>query len=348
LASGCEEEVTATVDVVRTVKTMVVETLAGQQARRISGVVESDVVSDLSFEVGGRIVSLAADIGDAVEEEQEIARLDQEPYRLQVQTAESELAQATARLRDAQEKYNQQATLFEQGFATKTSFDGALADYEAAQSSVAVAQTQLEIASRDLRNTILRAPFSGRVAERAVENFTEVGAGQKIVQIHDETTLNVEVSAPETLVSQITRLDPVTVVFPTLDGLTVAAQVTDIGARALNANAFTVKVALSERPERVRPGMTAEVIFEFANAATGQGFVLPNTALLPSGAPEVSFVFVFDHENQVVRQREVQVISIRDNDIAVSGDIEAGDIVVVAGVSFLADNMEVRLLEEAN
>ncbi len=345
--SGCDEPPEATPEVVRAVKTVVVDTRAGYQARRLSGIVESDVVADLSFEIGGRVLAIGVEFGDTVREGSEIAQLDQEPYRLRVQTAESELAQANARLRDASEKHNQQSTLYEKGFTTKTNFDAALADFEAAQSSVEVAKTRLEIAMRDLRNTTLRAPFDGLIAERAVDNFTEVTAGQKIVQIHDETSLNVEVSLPESLISSINRLDSVAVVLPTLDGLEASGVISDIGSRAISANAFPVKVALNDPPDRVRPGMTAEVVFEFENAATDQGFVLPNTALLVSGTRDEAHIYIFDPQQQVVRRRTVQVISIRDNDIAVAGDISEGDIVVVAGVSFLVDGMKVRRLEGA-
>lgn len=348
LLGGCEEEKTAPVETVRALKTTIAEVRAAQQQRQISGVVGSEVVSDLSFEISGKIISLPVEIGDVVGEGDEIARLDQEPYRLRVQTAQSVLTEAQARLRDAREKHEQQETLFKQGFTTKTNYDRALADYEAAQSSVEAAKTQLEIARRDIRNTILRAPFAGRIAERNVDTYNDVAAGSKVVRLQDETALNVEVSLPETLISFVRQNDPVTVRFPTLLGAVTQGRISDIGSQTGDANAFPVKIALTQKPAALKPGMTAEAMFKFDTAATGGAFLLPNTALLVSDQPSKAYIFVYDAERQVVRRREVNVLNIFNNDVEVSGDIKAGEHVAVAGVSFLADEMKVKLLAEQN
>lgn len=348
LIVGCDEEQVAPVETVRALKTTIVKARAAQQKREISGVVGSEVVSDLSFEINGKITSLPVEIGDVVGEGDEIARLDQEPYLLRVQTAQSVLSEAQARLRDAREKHQQQETLFKQGFTTKTSFDRALADFEAAQSSVNAAETQLKIAQRDIRNTFLLAPFAGRIAERSVDVFNDVAAGQKIVRLQDETKLNVEVSLPETLISYVRQSDAVAVRFPTLPGAEAAGRISDIGSRTGGANAFPVKIALIQKPAALKPGMTAVAVFRFDTAATGEAFLLPNTALLVAKEQSKAHIFVYDPERQVVRRRTVNVLNILDNDVEVSGEIKPGERVAIAGVSFLADEMKVKLLVEPN
>jgi multidrug resistance efflux pump len=50
----------------------------------------TDKYSRLSFEVGGMVQSVQVDIGDHVEKEQQLAVLDDEPYRLEVDAAQAE------------------------------------------------------------------------------------------------------------------------------------------------------------------------------------------------------------------------------------------------------------------
>jgi HlyD family secretion protein len=63
---------------------------------------------NLGFRISGRLVQVRFDEGDAVEEGAEVARLDAEPYRLQVEEAEAQLAAAKAR-----------AALLEAGYRTQ-------------------------------------------------------------------------------------------------------------------------------------------------------------------------------------------------------------------------------------
>ena len=144
--TACEEEKAPPVEVVRSVKTMVLETRAGEQTRKIAGITEAATVTDLAFETNGRIVEIPVDIGDTLKKGDVVAQLDGEPYRLRIKSAAGQLTEAQARLSDAEAKFKQQDTLYKKGFATKTAFDTALANLNSARSSVEVTTSQLQLA----------------------------------------------------------------------------------------------------------------------------------------------------------------------------------------------------------
>jgi hypothetical protein len=56
-------------------------------------------------------------------------------------------------------------------------------------------------------------------------------------------------------------------------------------------------------------------------------------------------VFVYDSGSSTVKKTAVQGTSVRQNDVVISGGIKSGDIVAVAGVSFLEDGQKVKLME---
>jgi multidrug efflux pump subunit AcrA (membrane-fusion protein) len=148
----------------------------------------------------------------------------------------------------------------------------------------------------------------------------------------------------------------VTITLASLRGLDVPGRITDVGATALKANAFPVKVAILEDVPGLELGMSAEVRFftgtttEGANddgTGAGSGYLIPFQALLPEKEPLRGHVFVYDPETSTVRRVQVRISGMLDNMILVDEGIEAGQVIAVAGVSFLADGMRVKLMEQA-
>lgn len=347
LLAACEEEQAAPELPVRAIKTFVVSERAGEQSRRIAGLTEASVVTDLAFESSGRMIVIDFDIGDAIEKDQVIAKLDPEPFDLRISTSRGQLVDAQAKLADAEAKFAQQKELYEQGFATKTAYDTAIANKNSAESNVQIAQSQLRLAERDLERTVLTSPFTGQVSEKYVERFTEITAGQKIVQVSANGETKVKANVPEGMVQRLEPGQTVTVSFPTLNDAEVAGHITQIGARATSTNSFTVTVVLDANDLPLRSGLTAEVVFAFETAATGKAFLIPLGALLPTTEEGKGFIFVFDKAASVVHRRAVHVLNVSGNDLEVTGEIAEGDILASAGISFLVDGMNVKLLQTA-
>jgi len=353
MLSGCEEEQVIVEAPVRAIKSLVVTQRAGEQVRRIAGIIEANLVTDIAFEVSGRILGLKAKVGDRVDVGTLIARLDPEPYLLKIQSIQAQLNEAEARLKDATAKFAQQSTLFKKGFATQTAFDTARANLDSATSSVNLTKSSLELAKRDFKKTDLIVPVAGQISEKYTEKFAEITAGQKIVQISSDGQLKIRATVPEGMVQRLKIGDGVDVIFPTImesrDGTMVpqsgAGRIIEIAGSAGAANSYPVTVRLTSGHPDAKPGMTVEVSFKFTTTATGTAFLLPISAVLPTAGKNNGAIFVFDKQKNIVRRRNIKVINIRDNEVEVIGDIAAGDIVAIAGVSFLIDNMKVSLLD---
>ena len=345
LLSACEEaSVEAPADPpIRAIKTLVLEDQSAEQIRRISGIVEAQTVTDLAFETGGQITKLDINVGDYVDKGEVLGELDSEPFKLRVDSARGEVDRASANLRDAKEKFEQQSALRKKGITTKTKLDTAIANLDVAESQLKVAQSSLSAAERELRKTQLRAPFRGRVSEKYVNVFSDVQARQQVVQVHTEGKLKVIASVPEGLVQKIKPGDYVSVGFPTLQGLQSEGTIEDIGSRAGAANAFPIEIVLNSQYPELRPGITAEVTFRFASETNGSAFIVPNTALLPSAEKRIASVFVYDEAGGVVNRKKVTIMNVRDNELEIEGPLKAGDIIATAGVSFLTDGMKVKL-----
>ncbi len=344
LPSACDDPVPVDKNVVRSIKWATLDQGVAAQERRIAGIVQPVDVTQLSFEVSGRVQTLHVRLGDKVQAGDVIAELDREPYLLQVRHAEAEVAAANAVYMEERRNLERQRILFRDGWIAQARLDSAVAGHDAAESQVGARNAHLDLRRRDLGLTLLRAPFDGVITAKAIEAFEEVANGQPIFELSGERDLKVTLRVPPTLINQIHQDQSVTVRFPSDPTLELAGTVTEIGARAAEANAFPVTVVLDEAPDRLRAGMSAEVGFAFdSTSQVANSLMVPMNAIL-SGDGQDYHVFRYDEGTSTVRRVPVEIEDLHDNEVQIAGDLSAGDIIATAGVEFLADGQEVRLM----
>jgi RND family efflux transporter MFP subunit len=338
-------------EVVRSIKwTRVVETTT-KQVRMISGTTKPVDQTALSFAVGGTVETAPARLGDRVKKGQVLAELDQQPFIYAVREGEAALSKAQANVVERRANYERILALYESNNASKAELDEARASFDSATSQVKAAKAQLGLARRDLRKTVLRAPFNGSISMREIEPFVEVPAGRPIFALDgEESGFEVDAAVPESVVIRLELEDEADVVFPSLRNRRVPGVITEIGSRSRTATTFPVTVQLSEQFPELRAGMSVEVAFEFipekkSGGSIAQGLIVPIAAILVG--KDQHFVFVYDEETSTVRRTQVTTANLRKNDVIVeSGSLKADDIIAIAGVQFLNDGQKVNLMKE--
>ncbi len=343
--AACKEK-TEIVEVVRAIKTITVKEQAAEKIFKFSGQVSAVDSSGLSFQVGGQVASVEVDIGNRVEKDQLLAVLDAEPYQLEVDAINAELVKARNNVTKTKAEYQRQKRIFKEGAGAKRFVEVSEYDYKAAKSAVDYNIARLDQAKRDLRKTELLAPYDGTIAWRAVEPNEEVRAGQKIFEINASGNMQVELAIPETTVDLVNVDDQVTITYPTLPGESEKGRISEIGSAAVKASAFPVKVKLIDPNEKVKPGMTAEANFFIKDKNRKPGYLVPFQALLPGTEANRGFVFVFDKQTSTVQKKPVHARGTEEEKAIVDEGLAEGDIIAVAGVSFLADGMKVKLMEK--
>lgn len=342
---GCGEPPPPPEPVIRPVRVAKVFATGSQQRRVFSGVAKAGTESTLSFRVPGIVQRLPVAVGQQVRAGQVIAALDEVDYELQVREAEAALRQAEAQASNAQADLRRVRSLFEDDNASRDDLDAAEAAAASMQAQVEAAERRLELAQRRVSYTRLTAPMPGAVAEVRIEVNENVGAGQPVVVLTSGAQPEVEVSIPESLITRITEGDDVTVQFDALENRSFDGVVTEVGVTASGlATTFPVSVRVTEAEADVRPGMAAEVTFEFTGPATANRFVVPAEAV--GEDRQGRFVFVaepIDDQHAVVRRRPVEVGGFAPGGLEVFQGINDGDLIVTAGVSQIEDGREVQI-----
>jgi RND family efflux transporter MFP subunit len=337
-------------EVIRTIKTIKVEARATAQTRKFSGVIEAVDKSILGFEVAGNVKDVKYEAGQEITKGEVIATLDPRTFKLDVDAAQAKLQRARAQLTEKEAEYERYRKVNEEspGAVSQSSVDQTKAAFASARENVRVAVSELNLAKRDLEKTEMMAPFDGVIAQRHVEPFSEVQRGDPVYDVFVEGAMEVASSIPETDIEGIYIGQNCRMVFPIDINQVYNGIVTEIGRVAGTANAFPIKIKILTMDPKLRPGMTAEVTFQIAEAGHQQAFLLPVSALVAGENRGQGYVFVFDEATATVQRVAVSGIkSVEGNRLMVSEGLKGGEIIAVAGVSFLEDGQKVKLMEAA-
>ena len=348
LLSACSKPPVEFKEAIRPIAWQAVEVSNLDQVRRLSGTVQPLESANLSFQVGGKVAGVEVNLGDTVKKGDVLATLDQRSFRLSLQSAQARLQQAQSALTEATNEYNRYKELADKGLVSRSGFDNAKAAFESATSSVNVARAQMNIASKDLQDTTLTAPYNGKITKRLIEPSVQVAPGSPVFEIEGEDGLEVQVLVPETLIRELSQNTQLKITFPVLENLVLDGSISEIGASAQSANAYPVAVLIESSTSELRAGMTAEVDFTFEGVGrTGYRGDIIRVPISSLGADvgQGAYVFVYDKDKQVVNRRAVQTENIIDNEVLVSSGLKTGEIIATAGVTYLRDGQQVTLLD---
>jgi RND family efflux transporter MFP subunit len=350
--AGCREEETDAKPVVRGLKVHEIAEIERAQTRRFPGVLEPADLTVLSFEIGGRLGELDLAVGQRVATGEVLAALDPETLSLQVQAADAAVSQADASAKNAAETLARQEQLLERGTVTKVNVDDARTQAEAAAAALLQAQKSLESAKENLEKADLQAPFDGIVNSVEASSHATVAAGTPIATVYSMDTFEVAFSVSFDAASEIVVGTPATVRLADRPDVGLHAVVSEIGARADAVASFPIVLELKETHPILKAGMAVEAAIDFPLPAR-EGYLLPLSALIKDGQsgdpggegePARAGVFIYEAGSSTVRRQEVSVAGIRENMIVVTEGLEPGDLVASAGVSFLKEAQEVKLL----
>ena len=297
-----------------------------------------------ALRAGGRpeeIASLEANVQAAeaqVEQARDqVERSEQLTERGVVSTAQ--LDQDRANLRVAEAQLDVQ---LEQLAIGRTG--GRQEDIDAAEAALRGIEAQLDEARSTLDDATLRAPFTGIVARRDIENFTNVQAGQSIVLLQRLAVVHLVFDVPAPDVSAVAEagFDNVTnkVTFDALPGQIFDGEVVEFSTQADSATqTYRGRIAVTI-PEDVviLPGMAGQVI----NTAPIEAGVLmvPLTAVgaTADGSPVVWLVGA----DQTVTRQAVTLGAAAGDSVSIMDGLSAGDMIVSAGVGQLSEGMTIR------
>ena len=223
----------------------------------ISGALKAVNSALVKARVPGELQGLTVREGDAVQAGQVIARIDASEYQSRVRQAQQQAESAKGQVDIAKRAFDNNRSLVDQGFISKTALDTSLASLASAEANYRAAQAGTEIAAKALEDTVLKAPISGLISQRLAQPGERVAVEARIVEILDLSRLELEASLSATE-SLGVRLGQSAVLQIEGAAKTVQARVVRINPNAVaGSRAVLVYLALETTPG-LRQGLFAQ------------------------------------------------------------------------------------------
>ena len=314
----------------RSVKALRIADPSVLSGRTFPGKAEATQEVDLAFEVSGTVISRLVNKGDQVQAGDLLAQLDPRDYQNERDAAQAESQRARA--------YRDRIAMAARTGAVS------LQDLTDAEARLNVAIAQLNIKQKALDDTRLTAPFSGVVAATYVEQYQRVIAKQKVLRLLDLSQIEMTIDIPENLISYIPYVSSVWCRFDAFPDRTIPARIKEIGAEASNTTRTYPVTIIMEPPDAIPllPGM-AGVVGGSADLPAGlvqRGVEIPVEALF-SDRPDSSFVWIITKPGNTVTRHQVTVGNLTPRGIMVTDGLAIGDLIAIAGVSYLQEGQQV-------
>jgi len=325
-----------------------------EQSLELTGWIEASRIVRVSSKVSGRLESLAVVLEDGkvlpveeglrVRKGQELGRVDREVYLAQLAAAEAAVRAREVELADAEREKRRIMSLYEGGSVTEQAKDRAVTAVELASANLRAAEADLELAKINLRESTIVAPMDGVVTAKHVDPGNLVRIGDPIVTIADIETVKIIVPVAERYADKITEGMPAVISVDAFADRRFHAKVYSLHP-VLDPQTHTlqVEIRLDNEEGLLRPGMFARVKLVLQHRE--KAVVIARDVVL-GGKINEPYVFVVEEQDgRKVACKRIVRLGIREGGrCEVVEGLREGELLVVNGMHFLADGMQVELV----
>ena len=290
----------------------------------------ANLVSDnevkILTESDGRIARLLVDEGAWVSKGQTLATLDREDTGI-------DLAKREVKLENARLAFERGERMLGEGLISQELYEKLRMENEMARQEVAEGRY-------NIGKTAIRAPFSGRITGRIVEQGQHLRAGEELFVLADFDPLVAFIHLPEREVLGLRPGRETRITLKADESVRFTGRIRQISP-VVDPGTGTVKVtveAVNPLPAAVRPGgfVTIDIIRESRSGAV----LVPRQAVLR----ELQSAHVFVAKNGIAEKRAVRLGLEEGESIETLAGLKPGERVIVAGQGSLKQGSPVEIL----
>ena len=291
-----------------------------------AGSVRARRESAIGAEVSGRVVSVLVDVGDEVDEGDELFRIDPVPYEIAVAESQAGLALARVELENARAEEARVERLVEERATSMSARDERKTAAAVAAARVAQMEARLAATRADLERTVVRAPYAGSVVERRAHEGAMAGT-QPVIVLQETGHLEVVLNIPEATLVPVAVGDAVGVFAPGL-AEPVRTEITRVSDRVDPATrTVEVRAPVASPGGILKAGsfVRAEVVVE----PDGPRPTVPRSALLVRDGRTFVFAVDGDHVRQITVRTGAQTEEITEllSGVDVGTELVRGEVV---------------------
>jgi multidrug efflux pump subunit AcrA (membrane-fusion protein) len=212
-------------------------------------------------------------------------------------------------------------------------------DFQLADTGIQQAEAAVELASLQLDEATIKAPFDGLIAELNISEGSTAGPQAPVARIVSQE-VEVVIDVEENRLGQVFEGQNAALRVTAYPGQDFPAVVTSVAPVAdKDTHTFAVKITPVDAEGVLRSGMYADV--SILAEERQQTLVAPRAAVILVNNQETVYVV---KENNTVEQREITTGLVNGNYAEILSGLEAGEIVVIAGQPNLVGGAPVEIV----
>lgn len=291
-----------------------------QKQHQISAFVQALDQAQLGFQVPGRLSEQWVEIGQAVNQGDDLLSLYNPALAPQIDRLNAQIKANQAELTQTQAELERNQSLSSIQAISQNQLDRLASQVEQLQAQHATLSAQLQEAQNNFQETTLKAPFSGEVADILVKAGTMVQAGQPVITLSGSEVFEAPLYISHDLLKHLTVKQQLNAF---IGQQTFTVTVKEI-SRAANPASQLFKVLVSIDPKiRLLAGEKIELIIK---EPIDHIYQLPVNAVIDDGINEP---YIYSLENNVVKKITVGVVDFYQNQVWVTIDQHKGDVTIV-------------------
>jgi RND family efflux transporter MFP subunit len=313
--------------------------------------------SKIGPKISGTLEAVYVDEGDEVKGGHILAKLDQEIILIGKRQCEASVRVAQAQLKEAQlqeenlrKEKARLANLHEKRAISQQRYDDIVTAHSMAVTRLEILTAQivscnenLAMAEQKLKDSVIRAPFSGIIVKRLVNRGEYVSTMPPTVLfvIVNIDKVKTEVALPEVHLARVAKGNRVEITADAYPGTQFGAKVSTINPLVDPVSrTFIVKIEIPNRDHRLKAGMFARATL-YPKVHRG-ALVVPFKSVLQRDGK--TGVFVIDEDRALFRPITVGITD--ENEVEVIEGLAQGEEVISDGHYGMADNTKVQVLRQ--
>ena len=162
----------------------------------LSGSIAPVVQATVKSKVGGEVEQVTVREGEDIEEGDVIARIDTRNLQAQYDRELAAVEKAAADRDLATLNRDKNRALLEQRYISQNTYESTESAYAGSLANLKLAEAQARLAKINLDDAVIRAPFSGTLAQRLVEPGEKVSQDTPVVSLVDLRQMLLEAAVP--------------------------------------------------------------------------------------------------------------------------------------------------------
>lgn len=332
---SCGEQSNTSKEQIRPVKAMLIGNGKAFNNRSFPGKARATQEVNLSFNENGSLIELPINIGDKVKKGALLAKLDPREF-------EAKLKAATAEMTRDQHNFLRAKELVKKGHISKS-------DYDLLEAKFSVSQSNLDLASKAMTDSVLKAPFDGQIADLYVKNYQTVAKQQVIARLLDSSQIEMVIQIPESAISYIPQAIDITVQFDAFPKYLITARIKEVSNEASPDTRTYPVTLIMQQPQDIQilPGMAGKARGKIAAQGSPQeNITIPLSALITQKEDNKSYVWIVDPKTHQVHQQAVTLGELTSNGVSISEGLDVNLWVVTAGANSLKEGQKVSILNQ--